>query len=311
MLDLNKTRGTIANAVAPITGTASGALGSGLLVQYLPQPTHLVYLVLLGVFVVQAAGVLLMPETSSPAPGALASLRPQFSVPGPVRRPMLFAVPALVAIWAVASLYGSLGPALIKLVSGSGSIVLGGLPLFVLAGSGAVTVLLLQRRSARQLMLIGAGTLLAGTALTLVAVDLRSTVAFFVGAAIAGIGFGGAFQGAIRSVVPLTAPHQRAGVLSVVYVVSYLALGLPAVIAGVLLVHEGNLVATAVQFGVVVMVLAALALAGALRPDVQADPAPPERDEVIPAQSSDTIWSSRAARSNGGSAEIHSVRIAK
>jgi ABC-type multidrug transport system permease subunit len=49
MLDLNKTRGTIANAVAPITGTASGALGSGLLVQYLPQPTHLVYLVLLGV----------------------------------------------------------------------------------------------------------------------------------------------------------------------------------------------------------------------------------------------------------------------
>ncbi|HEY4703833.1 MAG TPA: MFS transporter, partial [Streptosporangiaceae bacterium] len=65
MLDLNKTRGTIANAVAPITGTAAGALGSGLLVQYLPQPTHLVYLVLLGVFVLQAIGVLVMPETSS------------------------------------------------------------------------------------------------------------------------------------------------------------------------------------------------------------------------------------------------------
>jgi MFS family permease len=114
--------------------------------------------------------------------------------------------------------------------------------------------------------------------LTLLAVGTHSTAGFFVGTAIAGVGFGGAFQGAIRSVVPLAAPHQRAGVLSVVYVVSYLAMGLPAVIAGFLLVHEGNLVSTAVQFGVAVMVLAALALAGALRP---APETRPERDEYI------------------------------
>ncbi|HEY1671376.1 MAG TPA: MFS transporter [Streptosporangiaceae bacterium] len=281
MLDLNKTRGTIANAVAPITGTAAGALGSGLLVQYLPQPTHLVYLVLLGVFVLQAIGVLLMPETSSPTPGALASLRPQFAVPAAVRRPMLFAVPALVAVWAMAGLYGALGPALVKLVSGSGSVVLGGLSLFVLAGSGAVAVLLLQRQNARQLTLIGGGALLAGIALTLVAVDTRSTAGFFVGTAIAGIGFGGGFQGAIRSVMPLAAPHQRAGVLSVVYVVSYLALGLPAVIAGVLLVHGDNLLHATVQYGVAVMVLAALALLGAIRPTRPAVETRPERDEVI------------------------------
>ncbi|HEY2281390.1 MAG TPA: MFS transporter [Streptosporangiaceae bacterium] len=281
MLDLNKTRGTIANAVAPITGTAAGALGSGLLVQYLPQPTHLVYLVLLGVFVLQAIGVLLMPETSSPAPGALASLRPHFAVPGPVRKPLLFAVPALVAVWAMAGLYGALGPALVKLVSGSGSIVLGGLSLSVLAGSGAVAVLLLQRRSARQLTLIGGGALLAGVGLTLLSVGTRSTAGFFVGTAIAGVGFGAAFQGAIRSVVPLVAPHQRAGVLSVVYVVSYLAMGLPAVIAGVLLVHEGNLVHTSVQYGVAVMVLAALALVGTVRFTGPAVDTRPERDEMI------------------------------
>jgi len=279
MLDLNKVRGTIANAVAPITGTATGALGSGLLVQYLPQPTHLVYLVLLGVFVLQAGGVLLMRETASPAPGALASLRPQFAVPGPVRRPLLFAVPALVAVWAMAGLYGALGPSLVKLVSGSASIVLGGLSLFVLAGSGVVAVLVFRRQSARQLTLIGGVALLAGVALTLLAVGTRSTAWFFVGTAIAGVGFGGAFQGAIRSVVPLAAPHQRAGVLSVVYVVSYLAMGLPAVIAGVLLVHEGNLVSTTVQYGVAVMVLAAAALLGAVtRPAVAARP---ERDEII------------------------------
>jgi MFS family permease len=217
------------------------------------------------VFVLQAIGVLLMPETSSPAPGALASLRPRFALPGSVRRPLLVAVPALVAVWAMAGLYGALGPALVKLVSGSSSIVLGGLSLFVLAGSGAAAVLLLQRQNARQLTLTGGVALLVGIGLTLLAVSTRSTAGFFVGTAIAGVGFGGAFQGAIRSVVPLVAPHQRAGVLSVVYVVSYLAMGLPAVIAGVLLVHEGNLVHTSVQYGVAVMVLATLALVGAAR----------------------------------------------
>src|SRR6202012_3383329 len=236
-------------------------------------------LVLLGVFVLQAGGVLLMRATASPAPGALASLRPQFAVPGPVRRPLLFAVPALVAVWAMAGLYGALGPSLVKLVSVSASIVLGGLSLFVLAGSGVVAVLVFRRQSARQLTLIGGVALLAGVALSLLAVGTRSTAWFFVGTAIAGVGFGGAFQGAIRSVVPLAAPHQRAGVLSVVYVVSYLAMGLPAVIAGVLLVHEGNLVSTTVQYGVAVMVLAAAALLGGVtRPAV----APrPERDEII------------------------------
>ena len=46
LLDLHKSKGTIANAVAPLTGTALGAIGSGLLVQYLPVPARLVYLLL-------------------------------------------------------------------------------------------------------------------------------------------------------------------------------------------------------------------------------------------------------------------------
>ena len=66
-----------------------------------------------------------------------------------------------------------------------------------------------------------------------------------------------------------------------VYVVSYLALGLPAVIAGVLLVHGDNLLHTTVQYGVAVMVLAALALLGAIRPTRPAVETRPARDEMI------------------------------
>ncbi len=283
MLDLNKVRGTVANAVAPITGTATGALGSGLIVQFLPAPTHLVYLVLLGVLFLQALGVMMMPETTTRAPGALASIRPQFAVPPRARRPLLFAAPALVAVWALAGLYGALGPALVRLVSGSGSIVLGGLSLAVLAGSGAGAVLLLQRQSARGLMVIGGIALIAGTGLTLLAVTFGSVPGFFIGTVITGAGFGGGFQGAIRSVMPLAAPHQRAGMLSVVYVISYLAMGLPAVVAGFLLVHEGDLLATAVQYGAAVMVLAALALLGVARPARVTEEVPTAARARVPA----------------------------
>src|SRR6202011_5132660 len=54
MIDLDKTRGTLANAVAPPFGTATGALVAGVMVQYLPFPTHLVYAVFGMVFILQA-----------------------------------------------------------------------------------------------------------------------------------------------------------------------------------------------------------------------------------------------------------------
>jgi MFS family permease len=264
MLDLDKARGTIANAVAPTAGTASGALLSGLLVQYLPAPTHLVYLVVLAVFLLQGVGVALMRETSTPKPGALASLRPRFGVPRAARGPLLVATPVLVAVWALGGLYASVIPAVLSVVVGSNSLLLGGLALFALAGTGSLTVLLLRAAAPRAVMLFGTVALIVGVGITLLAIDHSSALWFFVGTIVAGAGFGAGFQGAIRTVVPLAAPHERSGLLSTVYVVSYLALGLPAVIGGYLVVHGGGLLTTTREYGVAVMLLAALALLGLL-----------------------------------------------
>ena len=265
MLDIDRAKGTVANSVAPLIGTATGGLLSGLLVQYLPIPTHLVYLALAGVFVIQAVGVSLMAETATTRPGAMASLRPQFGVPSHIRRPVAAAIPALVAIWALAGFYGSLGPSLVRVVSGSSSFVVAGAALGVLAGSGAVAVLVLRGTEGRRMMAIGVVSLIVGVGLTLVAVTQSSTVIFFAGTMVAGVGFGAAFQGAIRTVIPLAAPHQRSGLLSILYVVSYLAMGLPAVLAGVLVVNDGSVLTTAREYGAAVMVLAALALLGLAR----------------------------------------------
>ncbi len=260
LLDLNRTKGTIANGVGALAGTASGALGSALFVEYLPQPVHLVYVVLLAVFVAQLVGVLFMAESASPRAGALAALRPQFAVPAAARRPMLAAIPALVAVWALAGFYGSLGPAVVKAITGSTWFVLGGLALFTLAGSASLAVLVLRSVAPRRVMTLGTIALAVGVALTLVAMSSGSTAVFFTGAVISGVGFGAGFQGALRTVVPLAAEHERAGVLSTLYVVSYLAMGLPAVIGGVLVVHGGGLLTTGREYGAAVIALAVLAL---------------------------------------------------
>ena len=265
MLDMDKARGAVANSVAPATGTALGGLLGGIMVHYLPAPTHLVYFVLAGIFVAQVVGVILMPESMPPRAGAMASLRPQFSLPAATRQPILVAAPVLVAVWALAGFYGALAPSLVSSSFGFDSSLLGGIALFVLAGSAGISVLFTQRLEARALMIYGATVLIAGVAVTVISLPYHSATAFFLGILVAGSGFGTGFQGAIRTVVPLAAPQERGGVLSVIFVISYLAMGVPAVIAGYLVALQGDLLSTAREFGAVVMVFAALALIGTLR----------------------------------------------
>ncbi|WP_438302500.1 MFS transporter [Streptomyces sp. HUAS TT11] len=267
MLDIDPRRGGFLNSFAPAVGTATGALVSGLIVQYLPAPTHLVYFLLLGVFVLQALAVLALRETVSRKPGAVASLAPEIKLPTAARASVAIAAPVLFAVWALTGLYAALGPAISRTLEHSDSVVWGGLPLFVLAGFAGLAILVLRRTATHVVMLIGILTLVAGVTISLVSIGsgsggAPSVAGFFLGAAVSGFGFGSGFQGGIRMVIPQVAPHERAGVLSLLYVVCYLGLGVPAVIGGILVVHGGGLVQTAREYGAAVVVLALVALTG-------------------------------------------------
>jgi MFS family permease len=265
MLDIDRERGALANALSPGLGTGSGALLSALLVRYLPAPTHLVYLVLIAVIAVQAVGVALLRETVTTSRVPVSALVPEVRLPRSVRGPVLAAAPVLFAVWALAGLYGALGPALVRTLTGSSSIVLGGLSLTVLTATAASSVYLLRKAPARAVMVAGIAALVAGVAITLVALSTGSAGLFFVGTAVSGVGFGSGFQGGIRTVVPVAAPHERAGVLSLLFTVSYLGMGVPAVAAGFLAVHGAGLTGAARDYGVALIALAALALAALSR----------------------------------------------
>jgi MFS family permease len=276
MLDIDPVRGAVANATAPGLGTGSGVLISSFAVQWLPAPTRLVYLVIAGVLLVQTLGVVLLPETSPRTPGARQSLIPQIELPTQIRRPMMAAAPVLFAAWALAGFYGSLGPSLADHLASSASVVEGGLGLGLLALIAAATTYLLRATPASQVMMIGTSTLIAGVGVVLCSLWIDSTALFFAGTAVAGIGFGAGFQGGMRLVAPLAHPDQRAGVLSALFIVSYVGLGVPAVLAGLAVVHGSGLMTTSYEYGLAVIVLGLIASINLIRNNHQITPSTEE-----------------------------------
>jgi MFS family permease len=180
-------------------------------------------------------------------------------VPRPARGTFFAAVPCMVTGWALGGLYLSLGPALAAEATGSPNLLWGGLVIFLLCGIGAGAALLLRDIDPRTTMLTGCLFLLAGMAMTFGAIAARAPAVFFTGSGIAGVGFGLAFLGSFRVVTPLAEPADRAGLVTAIYVVGYLAFSVPALIAGLATTRFG-LHSTALVYSAALAVLAAAAV---------------------------------------------------
>lgn len=266
LLDTDRQQGPLVNSVAPLLGMACGAMGSSLLVEFAPLPTQLIYWTLLALMLVQAVYVWRLVETVSRIPGALASLRPTLHVPPQARRALWLSLPVDVAVWAMGGFYLSLAPSLVRAATGSTSNLIGGGLVAVLTLSGALMIFTLRNRPANKVLRLGASLLAIGVALILAAVHSASLPLFFIATLIAGSGFGAGFLGALRSVVPLALPHERAGLMSAFYVLSYLAFCLPSLLAGNL-IRSFGLIVTTDGYGAVLILLSLSALAGLLLQD--------------------------------------------
>ncbi|WP_434701689.1 MFS transporter [Pseudomonas sp. D1-36] len=276
LLDFDRQQGPLVTSVAPLLGMACGAMGCGLLAEFAPMPLQLTYWLLLALFLVQAVYLWRLAESVSPQPGAWRSLRPTLHVPVQARRALWLILPLDLAAWAVGGFYLSLAPSLVRAATGSTSNLIGGSLVAVLTLSGALSIYMLRNRAAQMMLRLGATLLVLGLALVLIAVHAASLPLFFIGTLVTGSGFGAGFIGALRSIMPLALPHERAGLMSAFYVLSYLAFSLPSLLAGNLTRIFG-LIPTTDGYGAVLIVMAAGALVGLLR-----EPARPLADGLRP-----------------------------
>ena len=259
MLDIHRERGSLLNSVAPLFGMGLGAMGAGALAEFAPSPTRLVFDILLVLVAVQTLASFWLPETVARQPGALASMKPRLAVPARAWPALWQVLPVNTALWALGGFQASLGPSLARIVTGLHSPLLGGAVVATLVLSGALAVLAVRTRPARTVLAGGAFALVIGVGVTLTGVQLHSTFAFFAGSVIAGLGFGSGFNATMRTLVPLAEAHERAGLMSTFFVLSYLAFSLPAIAAG-LLAGVIGLQAASVGYGLLLVALGCLAL---------------------------------------------------
>ena len=252
----------VSTAANPL-GLALGGLGTSPLVQYGPARTHLVWWLLLAAGLAALAAVLAIPE-SRPAPSRTRpSLRPRLRVPHEARGAFAAAMPCVIGVWALGGFYLSLGPSLAAQLVRSQNLLWGGCVIALLFGVGVPITLVVRNCTPSKIMLGGCVALFAGALITFAAIAARAPTLLLAGSAVAGLGWGPAFMGAYDTIVALARPEDRAGLIAAIFTVGFLALGIPAVIAGIATSHYG-LHATALVYTPVVAALAATAAGSVL-----------------------------------------------
>ena len=244
----------LANAVASAGGIGLGALVSASVVELGEAPRVLPYVVLLVLFAVAFAGAYWMREPVADRTRLRLSVQHP-AVPRAARRPFFLAGLAVVSSWSIAGLFLSLSPALSAHLFDTTNVIVSTIGIVIIGLSGAASQLLLGRTAPWIGATAGSIALAAGTLLIVAAAATGSGATFLIGSLLSGGGYGIAFLGSLRILVAAIPPHHRAEVLSAFYVVAYLSLSVPAVLAG-LVVGDLGLQSTFELFGSVVAVIA-------------------------------------------------------
>ncbi|WP_313542884.1 MFS transporter [Leifsonia aquatica] len=254
-----KKLGATIGSTAPVGGIALGAFFTGLAVQFTSAPTVLVFVTLALLFAAGIVVVAASPETVRRRPGAVRSLVPRLVIPRAARSEFVGAIPLFLATWMLAGLFIGLSPSILHGVFHLDSGLLNGAIVAVPPAVGAVAGLALTRAPARRTTVWAMAAIVAGIVLAGAGIAGAILPLLFAGATVAGAGFGAGFSAMLRILAPLAPNDKRAELFAGIFLVSYLAYGVPALVAGELIAIVG-LLPTVLGYAVAIAAAAIVAL---------------------------------------------------
>ena len=217
---------------APPFAIPVGALVSGTLVEYGPNPRALGFMLVASMLVVLAVLVAFCPETVERKPGVAASLLPRVHVPTGAGRVLLSTGAALVATWSFSGFYQAFAPGLTADYLGTSNAVM------IAVVFSSVVVLsplggsLAGRIRPMPALRVGLLTFVVATILIALTLQAGAIVPFLIASAVAGIAQGAANSGGMRGVFAHVTPDGRADTLATLYLISYGGAALPGLAAG-------------------------------------------------------------------------------
>ncbi|MEV7773645.1 MFS transporter [Kitasatospora sp. NPDC086791] len=219
---------------ANMGGLGLGALLSGLLAEYAPDPLVLPFAVHLVLLTASFALILLLPETIADA-RPLRTARPDRpSLPPEVRRVF---VPAGIAAFTGFSLLGvftSVSPAFLATELGVRNHAVVGLIVFVAFFASTLGQLLVPRLGTARAIPLGCLVLIAGLALLAASLAWTALPPLVLAALVGGAGQGMGLRGAVGEVAAASPAEHRGGALSMLFVVAYFGISIPVIGVGLL-----------------------------------------------------------------------------
>lgn len=248
-----KQLGAIISSISPLMGLAAGALVSGFAIKVAVHPICLVFGLLTILFLAGSILIIITPESVSRRPGALTSMIPRISIPKAAKTEFWRGAPVLIATWSIGGLYLALIPSIILHIFNLDSGLINGLTIAVLSGIGALAPTLLKRYPLPKASMIGMAVMIFGLFGIFLSLLSKSVTLFFIATTCCGVGFGGAYSAIIQRLAPMVDKQDRAALFSVIFIVCYLALSVPAMVAGALVKPMGLLNTTEWYLGVVLV----------------------------------------------------------
>lgn len=255
----------VVSSQAPMLGLTLGAIGSGALVQYGPWPRDLVYLIDVALLLLCAGLILISPETLSPRPGLVASLRPRLHVPARTRHLLPITGAVFLSTWATGAFFQAFVPGLTVTQLHTSNALLFGLvfssymaPSILGAPLGGRFLPATAQRIGMSIFLVGMGGLITGLA-------VGSLAVFIVSALVAGTGQGIGVSASLRAMLHGSPLDERAPIFAAVFLMSYVGAAIPALVSGQLS-QVFSLFQIASAYGVLAIVCTAAVLVFARNP---------------------------------------------
>jgi MFS family permease len=237
------------SVAANFGGVATGILLSGLLVQYAPLRTELVFLVLIAASLAGVGAVAATPETVLDLASGAPLRSQRIQVPPEIRRPFWVAAGALAATYSIYGFFAALAPTFLRSDLGLDNRAAAGAIVAGLFGLAAIVQLGLGQVRDRRALLVGLPVMLAALFAFVLSLTFASLGLLVAAAAVLGAGLGSAYMGSVTLADRVAPAAIRGEVLSAFFVVGYLALAAPTIGVGLASDRVG-LETAALAFGI-------------------------------------------------------------
>ncbi|MFI8103193.1 MFS transporter [Streptomyces sp. NPDC086023] len=227
-------RATFVATASNMGGLGCGPLLAGLLAQYAARPLQLPFVVHL-VLVVVSAGILLrLPETVRER-RPLGTVRPQKpGLPAQVRTVFAPAATASFVGFALFGVFTSVSPAFLAQSLDVHNHAVSGLVVALAFFASTAGQLAVNRVGVRRALPLGCAALLGGLVLLAGALRWDLLPLVVASALVGGAGQGLSFRAALVAVAGASPEHERAAVISTLFVVAYTGISVPVIGVGLL-----------------------------------------------------------------------------